>query len=82
MNYNSDFDLVGPCAVFNYQYFQMVDLMILHCKRTMKGLNLYSFHYEPISHDKNLKEESTEKAEHNLGYEFVWAIPTKHANKK
>ena len=52
------FGRAGPCTTVHHQYLQMVDLMTLHCKRSMNGLNAFAFSYEPTEHNTNHVEEN------------------------
>ena len=57
-NWNIDFGCVGPYAHFHHQCFQMVDLMMLHCKRAMNELNPHAFPHEPTEHNTNHTDEN------------------------
>ena len=47
---------------FHHQYFQMVDLMIMHCKCAINGLNPHALPYEPeVSNNKISSEASEER---------------------
>ena len=64
-HWNSDSGFAGPHTTFHHQCFQMVDLMTMHCERTMHGLNPHVFPCEPEVSNIKLKEEkeSTRKGE-------------------
>ena len=49
-------DFSGPCTVVHHQHFQMVDMLMHHCIRTMCGLNPYVLPYVPKLQDMNEKE--------------------------
>ena len=55
---NSDFGHAGPCATFNRQHFQMVDLITLNCTRTMNPLNPHALPHEPKEQNIKCVEES------------------------
>ena len=57
VHWSSDFDFAGPCTTFRHQYFQTVDLIKLHCKRAMNGLNPHSLPYEPTENNTKHMEE-------------------------
>ena len=95
---NSDIGFSGPHPTFRCQCFQMVDLMMLHCKCTMNELNPCALPYEPAENNTNLKEENNspsketqgEKVEQQqnrikklmTGCNFGWKTPSVHATKK
>ena len=56
-HWNSDFGFAGPHTTFHHQCFQMVDLMIMHCKRTINWLNPHALLCEPTASNAKLKEE-------------------------
>ena len=54
-----DFGYAGTCTAFHHQYFQMIDLMMLHCKREMNGLNPHALLHEPTVKNTSVMEETT-----------------------
>ena len=56
-HWNRDFGFSGPHATFHYQNFQMVDLIKLHYKRAMNGLNPRALPYEPTENSTNHVEK-------------------------
>ena len=64
---NSDFGFSGPHPTFRRQCFQMVNLMKLHCNRTMNELNPCVFPYEPAENNTNIKEENNSPRKETQG---------------
>ena len=95
---HSNFGHVGPHATFHHQHFQMVNLMMMYCERTMNRLNPHALLCEPEVSDNKAKEENEalskgEKADKQqsrvnklmTSYDFGWKIPSMHErmnNKK
>ena len=90
-HWNSDFGFEGSCTTFHHPHFQIVVVMIIHCKRTMNGLNPHALPHEPEVSNSKLKEEkeSPSKSEkmHQqqscinklmIGCDFGWKIPSMH----
>ena len=44
-----EFAHTGPHAVVHHQHYQMVDLLMQHCRKTMGGLNLCALPYAPLT---------------------------------
>ena len=61
-----EFGLVrtGPCTVMHHQHYQMVDLLMQHCRKTMGGLNPNALPYAPLK-QQNAKKESSYKQKNN-----------------
>ena len=58
----------GPHTVAHHQYYQMVDLLIQHCRRTMGGLNPHALPHAPptpqiVTESTNNKMNNTKNAE-------------------
>ena len=92
---NSDIGVSGPHPTFRRQCFQMVDLMMLHCKRAMNGLNPCALPYELEVSNVKLKEvkkspSKGEKLEQQksrviklmTGCDFGWKTLSTHATRK
>ena len=56
------FELIhkGPYTVVHHQYYQMVDLLIQHWRRTMGGLNPYALPYIPPTPKSNIESTNNE----------------------
>ena len=50
-------DYSGPHTVFHHQCFQMVDMLMQCCRRSMHGLNPYALPYVPPQHQKDSKKK-------------------------
>ena len=62
---NNGIDYTGPHAVMHHQCYQMVDLLMQYCRRTMCGLNPHAFPCVPLQHQdvttKNSKQKQKDK---------------------
>ena len=58
---NNGIDYTGPHAVMHHQYYQMVDLLIHCCRRTMCGLNPHALPHAPLQHQDVTKKNSKQK---------------------
>ena len=57
-----EFGLEGPYTVMHHQHYQMVDLLMQHCRQTMGGLNPHALPHVP---SKNGTKESACKPKNN-----------------
>ena len=78
MSLDFGFDHAGPYTITHHQYYQMVDLLILCCRKTMGGLNPYALPYAP-SKQKKVPKESTHDQKKNIN---IVKPPKWHACKK
>ena len=63
VNWNRYFGHAGPHTTFHHQCFQMVDLIMLHCKRAMNGLNPHALPHEPIEQNEKHAVENNMPSE-------------------
>ena len=77
-HWHSDFGFAGPHATFHCQYFQMVDLITMNCKRTMNGLNPCALTCEPETCDNNTNSDA--KEERKVQVE-EWIQPKEHESR-
>ena len=95
LHWNSDFWFAGPHATFHHHFFQMVNLMMLHCKRTMNGLNPHEFQHEATENNAKHVEENNSPIKGEIkeqeqsrikklmtGCDFGWKTPSIHATRK
>ena len=54
----------GPHTVFHHQFFQMVDLMIAHVRRSISILNSHTLSCEPHQKQKEIKQLNEKPKEH------------------
>ena len=59
-----EFAHTGPCTVVHHQCYQMVDLLMQHCRKTMGGLNPCALPHVPLT-QKIVKEESANNKSNN-----------------
>ena len=45
----------GPHAVTHHQYYQMVDLLMQHCRRSIGRLNPHALPHVPVQHHEEVK---------------------------
>ena len=62
-HWNRDFGFAGTYTTFHNQCFQMVDLIMMNCERTMNGLNPCAFPHEPEVSNLQAKEEKESPSE-------------------
>ena len=55
------FGCAGPHTTLHCHHFQIVDLTMMHCKRTMNGLNLCALPCEPEASNNKLSSEAKEE---------------------
>ena len=61
-HWHIDFGFTGLHTTFHHQCFQMVDLIMVHCKSIMNGLNPHTFPCEPEGrHNKTSSEANEER---------------------
>ena len=78
MSLDFGFDHAGPYTIMHHQHYQMVDLLILCCRKTMGGLNPHALPYVPSKQQK-VPKESTHDQKKNIN---TVKPPTWHACKK
>ena len=62
INYGVDF--TGPCTVIHHQHYQMVNLLMQHCRRSMCGLNQCALTHAPSQHrESEIKKKNQEHKE-------------------
>ena len=95
VHWNSDFGYAGPYTTFHHKCFQIIDLMTLHWKRAMNGLNPHTLLHEPTEHNtKHMEEnnasskgEQVEQQQSRInelmtGYNFGWRVPSTFVTRK
>ena len=58
-------DFTGPYTVIHHHYFQMVDALTHHCRRTLCGLNPYALPYVP-QYQVDMNEMDGKMKENNM----------------
>ena len=66
-HWHVDFGHTGPHTTFHHQCLQIVDLMIMHCERSMDGLNPHALPYEPEASNNKTKEEKKSPSKDKSG---------------
>ena len=78
MNFEFGLEHTGPHAVMHHQHYQMVDLLIQHCRKTMGGLNPNALPCA-LSKQQKVPKESTCDQKKNIN---IVKPPKWHACKK
>lgn len=60
-NGNYGIDYTGPCAVMHHQHYQMIDLLIQHCRQSMRGLNPHALPCVPSQHQEIEKKSRNQE---------------------
>ena len=63
VNYGVD---TGPHTVIHHQHYQMVNLLIQHCRRSMGGLNPYALPCVSSKHREKKKDRDNKGKQPNL----------------
>ena len=72
---HSDFEFAGPHTASHHLFFQIFELMKMHCERTMNGLSPCSLTHEPETRNNKLRSEAKEEREVQVE---EWTTPNEH----
>ena len=58
------FDFTGPCTAHHHQHFQMVDLLMQHCRRSICGLKPHALPHAPPQYQEEIRKPEEKPNEH------------------
>ena len=75
-------DFSGSHTVFHHQCFQMVDLLMHCCRRSMHGLNPYALPHVPPQHQEEINKMNAKHEEKDLKPNLAKPTPCNGQSKQ